>query len=241
MALFGSDEDKERESRLQKENLELKRQIAEYEKVFVNFEDMKKVTDRVREENRRLLDKLEENVEVKTKMQSRIDELSASVNAKREEFQLNVNALESKNSDISIGENTEITGGVSTPKSITSGDSVVVQGGLCGNSAVELGKNNHIYGIVTSDNTISIGDNSTIEHNIAAGGTVTVGDNCIITKITSGANVIVGSSSRIKKIVACGTVSLKDGVKIEEGIEYRGSITMGNDVTITGEIKVKEG
>ncbi len=58
MGLLGNDNNTVKISKLQKENEDLKAQVAEYDKVFSNFEDMKRVTDRVREENKRLIEKL---------------------------------------------------------------------------------------------------------------------------------------------------------------------------------------
>lgn len=243
MALFGdkkSDKLKNKLSKLERENEDLKEQLAEYEKVFGNFEDMKKVTDRVREENKRLLEKLEENVEVKSKMQKRIDELTQALNAKKEDFQLNISAMESKDDNIVVGNNVEFTGGLSTPKNITTGDNVVIQGDVNCNEKVSLGNYNRVVGNVAGDAGVLVGNGCQLEKNIVSQGPVSIGEDCRVSHVSTDADVQVGKNTEVKKITSGANVYLKEGVHILDGIEYKGSINIEKDVTIAGEIKTRQ-
>ncbi len=240
MALFSNNENdnlKIKIYKMQNENKGLKEQLLEYEKVFGNFEDMKKVTDRVREENKRLLEKLEENIEIKAKMQKIIDELKEAVNAKKEEFQYKLTSMESKDDNIVVGNNAEFYGGLSTPKSISTGNNVIVHGNLRSSEKISLGDKNQIKGTISCKKGISTGKECILEKDISTKGGVNIGEKCILQNINSKLDVYVGKGSAVKKIITEGNVFLKDNVKIEDGIEYKESINIGKDVSISGEIK----
>lgn len=240
MGLFGNDNDNVKISKLQKENEELKAQVAEYDKVFSNFEDMKRVTDRVREENKRLIEKLEESVEVKTKMQRLIDELTEAVNAKKDEFQNKIVAIHSQSDNIIVGNNVEITGGMATPKSVTTGDNTTIRGDVKAQERITLGSGNSIHGLLDAEQGILVGNRSTLKLGAESRGPIELGTECAIETVTSDADIHVGARTTAKKIISGGNVYLGDGVRVTQGIEYRGTITIGKDVTISGEIKTRQ-
>lgn len=240
MGLFGNDGNNVKLSKLQKENEDLKAQVAEYDKVFSNFEDMKRVTDRVREENKRLIEKLEENVEVKAKMQRLIDELTEAVNAKKDEFQHKIVAIHSQSDNIIVGNNVEVTGGMSTPKGVTTGENTTIRGDVKAQERITLGSGNSVHGMLEADQGILVGSKSTLTQEAQSRGPIEVGTDCVIETVTGDADIHIGARSSAKKIVSGGNVYLGDGVKVTQGIEYRGTITIGKDVTISGEIKTRQ-
>ena len=240
MGLFGNDASKAKLTKLQKENEDLKAQLAEYDKVFGNFEDMKRVTDRVREENKRLIEKLEESVEVKAKMQKLIDELTDAVNAKKDEFQHKIVAIRSDSDNIIVGNNVVVTGGVSTPKSVTTGDNTVINGDIKCQERVSLGAKSTVRGVIEASQAITVASSSTLERELHATGPIELGASCNAGILESDADIHVGSQSTVKKILSGANVYLGDGVRITQGIEYRGSITIGKDVTISGEIRTRQ-
>jgi len=237
LALFGDKEEKIKITKLSKENMNLKEQIAEYEKVFGNFEDMKKVTDRVREENKRLLQKLEENVEIRSNLEKRVEELNTAINAKKENFFSKIYALESKDSDIVIGNNVEFSGGIKSPKSIKTGDNVVINGAIYTNEMANIGNKNEVAGEVITDMGVKTGNSCTLKDNIRSKGKVEVGEGCNVQAVISDSDIIVGKNTKAKKISSKGNVFLKDGVSVESGIEYKDAINIGQNVSIAGEIK----
>ncbi|MHC1605131.1 MAG: GAS domain-containing protein [Candidatus Methanofastidiosia archaeon] len=242
MAIFGNKEAEElsvKVAKLQKDNENLKSQLVEYEKIFGNFEDMKRVTDRVREENKRLLEKLEESVEVKGKMQANIDELNDILNSKKEEIQLKIFAMVSNDDNIVVGDNVEFTGGLNTPKNISTGKKVIIRGDVKAGEKVTIGDDNHIRGIIDSEQGVSTGKNCKVEGGIFTRGSVEIGESCVISEVVADADVNVDRNANVKKIVSGKNVTLGDGVSISEGIEYNGTITMGKDVKISGEIKTR--
>ncbi len=240
MGLLGNDNNNVKISKLQKENEDLKAQVAEYDKVFSNFEDMKRVTDRVREENKRLIEKLEENVEVKTKMQRLIDELTEAVNAKKDEFQHKIVAIHSQSDNIIVGNNVEVTGGMNTPKGVTTGENTSIRGDIKAQERISLGGGNSVYGTLDADQGILVGNRCTLTKGAQSKGPIEVGTECTIETVTSDADIHIGARTAAKKIISGGNVYLGDGVKITQGIEYKGTITIGKDVTISGEIKTRQ-
>jgi len=237
LALFGDNEDKMKINKLTKENAELKEQISEYDKLFGNFEDMKKVTDRVREENKRLLQKLEENIEIRRKLESRVEELNEAVNAKKENFLSKVFALESKNDEISTGNNVEFSGGIKSPKSIRVGNNVIINGAISTNELATFGDSVQVTSNVNADKGVKTGKSCNFKGDIKTKGRVEIGENCTLENVISESDIVIGNSTKVKRITSKGNVFLKDGVSVEKGIEYKDAINIGQNVSISGEIK----
>lgn len=237
MAIFGDKEDKLKINKLSKENANLKEQISEYEKVFGNFEDMKKVTDRVREENKRLLQKLEENIEARGKLEKRVDELNEAVDAKKENFLSKIFAMESKDDDIVIGNNVEFSGGIKSPKKIKFGDNVIVNGVVKSDDLVSFGNNDNIIGDVNAQKGVKTGNSCVFKGDVNTKGRVEIGEGCSLGNIVSDSDIVVGKDSKVVKLKSMGNVFLKDGVSVEKGIEYKDAINIGQNVSIAGEIK----
>jgi cytoskeletal protein CcmA (bactofilin family) len=237
LAIFGDKDEKLKINKLSKENSELKEQIAEYEKVFGNFEDMKKVTDRVREENKRLLQKLEDNIEVKGKLEKRVEELNEAVNAKKENFLSKIFAMESKDDEIVVGNNVEFSGGIKSPKNIKVGDNVVINGIVNSNETISFGNDDRVVGNVLAVKGVKTGNKCVFTGDIKAKGRVEIGDKCVLKNVISDSDIVVGNGTKIEKISSKGNVFLKDGVSVEKGIEYKDAINIGQNVSIAGEIK----
>jgi carbonic anhydrase/acetyltransferase-like protein (isoleucine patch superfamily) len=160
-------------------------------------------------------------------------------NEKEMQNQKKIFAIVATDEDIVIPKKSEVGGRLKTNMNVKLGDGIVVHGDVEGNNVI-IGQSCIIIGVIITKGSLAINKKTEVASDIAVGGDVVMESECKVRKIIAGGKVTIGEKCRIDRISSTGSVELKQGVVVKEGIEYVGSLSIGEHVSIGGNIKRKQ-
>lgn len=161
MGLFDKGKDEVIESlrrmatELRDENARLTRELETYRREYGGVSKLKEIAERLTEDNKALLDKVENFSDTERQLKQIIEEknleisrLQQVIHQKKDEIALKSFAIMAKDSNINLSGDLVLTGGLKTNRSIGLGDGVVVKGNVEAGEVASLGNRNVVYGEV---------------------------------------------------------------------------------------------
>lgn len=163
MGLFDKGKDEVIESlrnmatELRDENARLTRELETYRRDYGGVSKLKEVAERLTEDNKALLDKVENFSETERQLKHLAEEknleisrLQQIIQQKKEEIALKTFAIVAQDSDINLSADLVLTGGLKTTKNINLGDGVIIKGNVEAGEAANFGTRNVVYGEVNA-------------------------------------------------------------------------------------------
>ena len=256
MGLFDKGKDEVIESlrrmatELRDENARLTRELETYRREHGGAVKMKEVAERLTEDNKALLEKVESYSETERQLKQIIEEknlelsrLQQIIQQKKDEIALKTFAIVARDSDISLSDDLVLTGGLKTSKSINLGNGVVIKGNIEAGEIASLGNKNLVYGDVTASTVKSkaecefrgsikgreaiLGEGNIINSPVNVEEKLEIGNFCDVKDdVYSRGDVIVGADCVLRKVVCDGNLKIGARTTVQK-IVSKGVVELG--------------
>jgi len=133
-----------------------------------------------------------------------------------------------------------IHGAILSEDSISIGDNVMVDGHLDSGGSVLIGAQTTVKGVVRATGDVTVRDESEVKGDVESGGSVFLGAKTKVGSIRSEGSVDIGEHSHVSRVMVRGDVVLGDRARVDGGIQYGGSMSIGKQTTVKGTIEFYE-
>ncbi len=234
---------------LRDENSRLTRELETYRREG-GIVKLREVAERLTEDNKALLDKVENFSETERQLKQIVEEknleisrLQSIIQQTKDEIALKTFAIMARDSDISLSGDLVLTGGLKTSRSISLGDGVIVKGSVEAGETADLGNRNVIHGDVVAavvkskaecefKGTIKardayLGDRNIFNSPVNIDQLLEMGNLCEAKEVVySKGDIVVGSDSILQKVMCDG--SLKIGARTTvQRVVTKGIVELG--------------
>ncbi|MBU7044435.1 MAG: hypothetical protein HXS47_12665 [Theionarchaea archaeon] len=256
MGLFDKGKDEVVESlrrmatELRDENARLTQELETYRREHSGMVKLKEIAEKLTQENKVLLDKIENFSDTERDLKQIIEEKNLEVSRlqhiiqeKKDEIALKTFAIVAKDSDINLSDDLVLTGGLKTSQSINLGNGVIIKGNIEAGEETNLGSKNVIYGDIVASVIRSkaecefkrslrgreayLGESNIVHSPINVEEHLEIGNHCEVKEdVYSKGDVIIGMDCIMKKVMCDGSLKIGDRSTVQK-IVSKGVVELG--------------
>ena len=236
---------------LRDENARLTRELETYRREYGGVSKLKEIAERLTEDNKALLDKVENFSDTERQLKQIIEErnlelsrLQQVIQQKKDEISLKSFAIMARDSDINLSGDLVLTGGLKTSRSVNLGDGVIVKGSVEAGEVASFGNKNMIYGDVVASVVKSkaecefrgsikgkeayLGDRNIFNSPVSIETKLELGNMCEVKEdLYSKGDITVGSDSILQKVMCDGTFKIGARTTVQR-IVSKGVVELGS-------------
>jgi predicted acyltransferase (DUF342 family) len=235
---------------LRDENARLTRELETYRREYGGMAKLKEVAERLTDDNKALLEKVENFSETERQLKQIIEEkhlevsrLQNIIQQKKDEIALKTFAVVARDSNINLSDDLVLTGGLKTSRSINLGDGVIIKGSVEAGETANLGNKNMVYGEVVASTVKSkaecefkgsvkakeayMGDRNIFNSPVSVEEKLEIGNFCEVKEdVYSKGDILVGSDSVLQKVMCDGSLRIGARTTVDR-IVSKGVVELG--------------
>jgi predicted acyltransferase (DUF342 family) len=235
---------------LRDENARLTQELETYRREHSSMVKLKEIAEKLTQENKIFLDKVENFSETERDLKQIIEEKNLEVSrlqhiiqAKKDEIALKTFAIVAKDSDINLSDDLVLTGGLKTSQNIHLGDGVIIKGNIEAGEEAQLGSKNVVYGDVIASiirskaecefkrslkgKKVFLGDHNIINSPISVDEHLEIGNHCEVNEdVYSKGDVVIGSDCVMKRVMCDGNLTIEHRSTVQK-IASKGVVELG--------------